>query len=320
MKISKEVKVGVLAVIAIAMFVIGYNYLKGQNLFASTNKYYGVYKNIDNLLESNPVVINGYKVGHVSNVNFNNKTLELTVEITVQQSIEVPMNSVMKIINNDLIGSKAVELVLGDSAVLANDGQYLTTQRDESFSQAVADVINPLTKRINSVLQGIDTAVSGADLETTLIDASLALRSFKETADKLNKLLDGKDDHITAILNNIEATSKDLRGISPKIDSIVDQLELTSAELAKIEFSETVEKINTLVLELNKTTQAINNSEGSLGKLVNEDELYEHLDSTILQLHSLLLDIEKYPSRYTGVWQRQRKKANKEKEKAEQSQ
>lgn len=315
MKIAKEIKVGVLAVIAITMFVIGYNYLKGQNVFASTNKFYGIYKNIDNLLESNPVVINGYKVGHVSNVDFNNKTLELTVEITVQESIDVPVNSVMRIINSDLIGSKAIELILGDSMVLAKDGQYLQTDQDESFSQAIAGVLNPLTKRINSVLGEIDTAVSGADLETTLTDASLALRSFKETADKLNRLLDGKDEDITSILSNIEATSKDLRGISPKIDSVVNQLEQTSAELAKIEFSETVSKINELVLELNKTTKAINEGEGSLGKLVNEDDLYEHLDSTIQQLNSLLLDIEKYPSRYTGIWQRQRKKADKQKAK-----
>lgn len=315
MKIAKEIKVGVLAVIAITMFVIGYNYLKGQNVFASTNKFYGIYKNIDNLLESNPVVINGYKVGHVSNVDFNNKTLELTVEITVQQSIDVPVNSVMRIINSDLIGSKAIELVLGDSLLLAKDGQFLETDQDESFSQAIAGVLNPLTKRINSVLGEIDTAVSGADLETTLTDASLALRSFKETADKLNNLLDGKDEHITSILENIESTSQDLKGISPKIDSVVTQLEQTSAELAKIEFSETVAKINELVLELNKTTKAINGGEGSLGKLLNEDELYNHLDSTIQQLNSLLLDIEKYPSRYTGIWQRQRSKAEKQKAK-----
>lgn len=314
MKISKEVKVGVLATFAIAMFVIGYNYLKGQNVFASTNNYYGVYKKIDGLLESNPVLVNGYKVGHVSNVSMDNATLELTVEITVPQSIKVPANSVMRIVNNDMIGSKAIELVLGDTSLLAEDGAYLASGQDEGIAQAVSRVLTPLSQRVNSVLGQIDTAVSGADLETTLTDASLALRSFKETADKLNRLLDGKDQQINGILLNVENTTSDLRGLAPKIDSIASQLEKTSASLAQIKFNETVQEINNLVMELNKTTSAINSAEGSLGKLVNEDELYVKLNETIAQLKALLIDIEKYPGRYTGLTKGQRKRADKEKE------
>ncbi len=314
MKIAKEVKVGVLATIAIAMFVFGYNYLKGQNIFTSTNKYYGVYKSIDNLLESNPVVVNGYKVGHVSNISMNNATLELTVEITVRESIKVPYNSKMRIINSDMIGSKAIELVFGDTSALATDGTFLLTEQDAGFAQAISSVLTPLTKRVNSVLGEIDTAVSGADLETTLTDASLALRAFKETADKLNALLDGKDQQITGILNNVESTTSDLRGLAPKIDSIASQLEKTSADLAQIKFNETVNEINALVSELNKTTAAINSAEGTLGKLVNEDELYVKLNETIAQLKSLLEDIEKYPSRYTGITKGQRKRADKAKQ------
>ncbi|MFY0644405.1 MAG: MCE family protein [Bacteroidia bacterium] len=317
MKISKEVKVGVLATMAIAMFVIGFNYLKGQNIFTSSNNYYGVYKKIDGLFESNPVLVNGYKVGHVSEVSMDNKTLELTVEISVPVDIHVPLNSKMRIVNNDMIGSKAIELILGDTNVLAKDGAVLISEQDAGITEAISSVLTPLSQSINRVIGDIDTAVSGADLETTLTDASLALRSFKETADKLNRMLDGKDEQFDQIFLNVEKTTSDLKGLAPKIDSIASQLERTSSSIAKIEIAETVEEINKLVLELNKTTLAINNGEGSLGKLLNEDELYEHLDATIVQLKSLLEDIEKYPSRYTGITKGQRKRADKEKDKDE---
>ena len=314
MKISKEVKVGVLATVAIAMFVVGFNYLKGQNIFTSSNHYYGVYKKIDGLFESNPVLVNGYKVGHVSEVSMDNKTLELTVEISVPVDIHVPLNSKMRIVNNDMIGSKAIELILGDTNVLAKDGAVLVSEQDAGITEALSSVLTPLSQSINRVIGDIDTAVSGADLETTLTDASLALRSFKETADKLNKMLDGKDEQIDQIFLNVEKTTSDLKGLAPKIDSIASQLERTSSTIAQIEIAETVEEINKLVLELNKTTVAINNGEGSLGKLLNEDELYTHLDETILQLKSLLEDIEKYPSRYTGITKGQRKRADKERD------
>ncbi len=317
MKISKEVKVGVLATIAIAMFVVGFNYLKGQNIFTSSNNYYGVYKKIDGLFESNPVLINGFKVGHVSNVSMDNSTLELTVEISVPGDIEVPLNSRMRIINNDMIGSKAIELILGDTSVLATDGTRLFSEQDEGIIQAVSAVLTPLSQSVNRVISDIDTAVVGADLEGTLRDASLALRAFKETADKLNHMLDGKDEQFDQIFVNVERTTSELRGLAPKIDSIASQLERTTASISKIELNETIEEINALVLELNKTTMAINEGQGSLGKLVNEDELYQNLDATILQLKALLVDIENYPSRYTGITQRQRKKAEAAKEEEE---
>ena len=178
----------------------------------------------------------------------------------------------------------------------------------------MSGVLEPLTKSVNSVLGNIDTAISGADLEGTLKDASLALKSFKETADKLNKLLDGKDRDITAILSNVQATTAGLKGLTPKIDGILTEIDATTKEISAIEFNALATQVKSLSEELEKTTKAINGKDGTLGMLVNDKDIYNKLDSTVGKLKSLLDDIEKYPRRYTGVTERQRKKGDKEKE------
>ncbi len=315
MKISKETKVGVLTAIAITILAVGYNFIKGKDIFTSSNEYYGKYKKIEGLFKSNPVLVNGYKVGSVSSVKMNNETLELIVGIILPQDIKIPKNSIMKIVNNDMIGSKAIEIIFGDSKEVAINGDFFIAQQDQGIAQAVSDVLTPITKSVNSVLGNVDTAISGVDLRGTLKDASLALRSFKETADKLNKLLDGKNIQIANILNNVEQVTVGLRGLNPKIDTILVDLNKTSKDLNKVEFDQLANSIKTLSEELFKTTKAINNKDGSLGMLVYDDSLYVNLNSTVNQLNNLLKDIEKYPRRYTGVTERQRRKGNKLKEK-----
>ena len=248
----------------------------------------------------------------------NRATLELTVGITVGEDIKVPKNSIMKIVNNDLIGSKAVELIFGDdSTEFAKTGDFLKAEQDQGIAQAVSGVLEPLTKSVSSVLGNIDTAIAGADLETTLRDASLALKSFKETADKLNNLLNGKDAEIAAILGNVKETTVGLKGLTPKIDGILNEIDSTSKELSSIEFGILAAQVKKLATELEKTTAAVNSKDGTLGMLLNDKELYDNLDMTVAKLKALLEDIEKYPRRYTGITERQRKKGDKAKEEAE---
>jgi|AntRauTorckE5430_2_1112549.scaffolds.fasta_scaffold03001_2 phospholipid/cholesterol/gamma-HCH transport system substrate-binding protein len=318
MSISKETKVGILSAFAITVLVIGYNFMRGEDLFTSSNEYFGKYEKIEGLFKSNPVLINGYKIGSVTSINMNRATLELTVGITVGDDIKVPKNSIMKIVNNDLIGSKAVELIFGDdSTEFAKTGDFLKAEQDQGIAQAVSGVLEPLTQSVSSVLGNIDTAIAGADLETTLRDASLALKSFKETADKLNNLLNGKDAEIAAILGNVKETTVGLKGLTPKIDGILNEIDSTSKELSSIEFGILAAQVKNLAIELEKTTAAVNSKDGTLGMLLNDKELYDNLDKTVAKLKALLADIEKYPRRYTGFTERQRKKGDEAKEEGE---
>lgn len=319
MSISKETKVGILAAFAITALAIGYNYLQGKKIFSSMNVYYGEYEKIEQLIESNPVLINGHKVGSVKSVDMDYETKIITVGIQIPAEIKIPTNSIMKITNIDMIGSKGVSIIFGDTAAIAADGDYLKAEQDQGIEEAITAVLTPLSKSVNHVLTEIDSAVAGADLESTLKDASIALRSFKETADKLNHLLDGKDAQLTSILNNVAETTNDLKGISPKIDGIITDIDSTSKQLAAVDFEALAVQIHELVDELGKTTTSINSGEGSLGMMVKDPSVYQNLDSTLNSLNALIEDINKYPKRYFSLTSRGAKKAEKQKAKDEET-
>lgn len=314
MKISNETKVGVLAAAAITILIVGYNFMKGENLFSSTKTYFAVYDQVDGLFRSNPVVINGYKVGHVSSVEMNQQTLKLVVSIQIPGEIKLPKNTILKLTNNDLLGSKAIEILMGTDSSFAQSGDTLTSDRDAGMAQALTSVLSPLSDRVNSVLGGIDTALTDVNLQSSLADLSAALNAFKQTSLKLNGMLDGKSEKLDAILVNINGITRDLKTGTPKITDIVTNLAAASNELAKLDMQAVTTSLTKTIDELQLTLSAIQQGQGSLGKLANDDALWNNMNALSGSLDSLAKDMQRYPRRYLGVTEKQRKKGDKQKE------
>lgn len=314
MKISNETKVGVIAAFAIVILILGFNFLKGESIFSRNNTYYAVYDEVDGLFRSNPVVLNGYKVGHVSSVTMDHESLRLIVGIQVPSTIKIPKNTTLKITNNDLLGSKAVEVIMGESDKYAVSGDTLVSKKDKGMAQALTSVLSPLSEKVNDVLGDIDTALTDVSLNSTLADLSDALSAFKLTALKLNKVLDGKSDKLDAILNNLQGITGDLRGSTPKINSIVARLDTTSMELAKLDLDGLTTELTSTIEEIKGTLTAIQDGQGTLGKLATDDQLWRDLNKTVTDLDSLVNDVIKYPRRYTGFTEKARKKGDKQKE------
>lgn len=309
-KISNETKVGTLAAISIVILILGYNFLKGENLFTRYQIFYGVFKDVDGLLVNNPVVIHGYKVGHVSEVEFNNQTLELYVEIKVDNTVKVPENSIIKIINKDMIGTKAVELIIGDAPLLAKNGDTLVSQKDPAMAKAISNILTPLNDKVSSVLNSLDSATNAGQLNQTIADLSATLRSFKRTSDELTTTLEGKGPQLRSILANVQSSTEDLKKTTPKLDETITKLNTASGKIAELDLASSVKKINETAEELNTLIEGINKGQGSLGQLAINKELYDNLNKASVQLDVLLKDIEKNPRRYTGITERQRKKGD----------
>lgn len=307
---SKESKVGILAAVAITILILGYNFMRGKNVFTSTQKYYAVYENLDNLLPSNPVLINGYRVGQVYAVQLNENTRKPSISISLPKRIKVPNNSILKIINLDMIGTKAVEIVFGDSKTYAQNGDTLAGEIQASLSA----ILDPLTKKVNSILGEVDSSLNAEDISGAVAELGETLKAYKETAGRLNNLLAASDPKINATLNNLEKMSTDLKGLSPQIDGILKDIDKTVANISKADFEKLTSSIQTTLDDVKKITAAINESKGSAGLLVNSTEVHDKLESSLKQLESLLIDIEKNPRRYTGITERQRKKGDKMKE------
>jgi phospholipid/cholesterol/gamma-HCH transport system substrate-binding protein len=310
MKISNETKVGALTALALTLLILGYNYMKGERLINDTQVFHAVYPEVDGLFSSNPVNINGHKVGQVSNVQMNYSNLQVVVTVKIPKEIKVPVNSTMLITNNDLVGSKAVEFVLGDSSELATSGDTLEGLTDEGFVQGVSKILTPLTRQVGDILGKVDTAVTDVSLQKTLADLSLTLKAFQQTANHLNQVLDGKDQQLDKIFTDLSVVTGKLRNASPKVDSILGELQTTSSQLAQADFKGTVERLDQTAAGLKELIEGINSGEGSLGQLATNKELYNNLNQASKNLDALLLDIKKYPDRYTGITARQRRKAN----------
>jgi phospholipid/cholesterol/gamma-HCH transport system substrate-binding protein len=189
----------------------------------------------------------------------------------------------------------------------------LRSGQDPGIAKSLSNILTPLTGKINAVLSGLENAMQGDRLAKAIDGLIGTIDEFKSTAANLNGILETNNSKITNTMSNLEITSGDLKKASPKIDSIVSSIHRTSVQLEQLELKATIEKINVAVTELTSMLQKINKGEGSLGKLAKDQTMYDNINQAAKQLDVLLKDIEKYPRRYTGITEKQRKKGDKAK-------
>lgn len=317
MKISNETKVGTITAISIAILILGYNFLKGENLFTDYNKYYATYDEIDGLIRSNPVLVNGYKIGQVSEVKMDSRSLKLLVEIKVPKKIKVPNNSIMKIINTDMIGSKGLQIIMGDSKVYAISNDTLKSDKDQGMAKTVSKLIAPLSEKINVLLNEINSQISDNQIKKTLQTLNKTLETTDKAVATIESMIKSKDSGIDKIIADISSTTGDLKNSTPKINGILSDIKQTTDELNRLKLEETINNLKKAINEITITVENINKGQGSLGKLANNDDLYTKLNTTIDNFNKLAQDVQKYPRRYTGVTERQRKKGDEQKKKSE---
>ncbi|MFM9944233.1 MAG: MlaD family protein [Bacteroidia bacterium] len=317
MKISNETKVGALSAIAITILILGYNFMKGENLFTSYNRYYALYDDVENLIKSNQVMINGYKVGQVSDVQMDSKTLKLLVEIKVPKNIKVSKDAVIKIVNTDLIGSKGVQIIMGTSRTYAKSGDTLSSDRDQGMAKAMSKLIAPLSEKINILLTEINSQIGGDQIKKTLQSLNKTLATVDAAVKTIENTISSKDAQLNGILSNIQTVTGDLKTSTPKVNSILSNLQETTDELNKLKLEATINQLKTVLADISKTIDNINKGQGSLGKIATNDDLYKKLNATLDSFQKLADDIKKYPLRYSGFTLKQRGKGDKQQTKGE---
>lgn len=311
---SKEVKVGLFAIISGAILYLGFNYLKGKVFFSPTNKYYVLYQNIDGLNVSNPVIVNGYAVGRVSTIGIlQERDNQIIVELDVDENVVLGDSTVAELVNSDFLGSKAILLNIGDLSRPIESGDTLISKIDKGL-QALFESAQPITanltvtiRRVNEILLGMEGA--GERLLTTLDNANKTMNSvnilvrqnnpkIKETFDNLNKLLPSVTERVNQlnpILANADSTMNMLKGLP--LDSAVASLDETLKELSLL-------------------LKTINEGNGTLSRVIKEDSLYNNLNKTIEDLDRLLIHFDENPKHFLGPLGKSKKKIEKERQKA----
>jgi phospholipid/cholesterol/gamma-HCH transport system substrate-binding protein len=297
MKFTKEIKVGFLAVLGIVMSVFSYNYLKGINLFDKNRKFIVKYEKVDGLSVSNPVTMNGFKIGKVQKINFNSKnTRELLVDIIIDNDVIFPKTSLAELYETGLIGGKAIAIIpdYKNDSTIAIDGDYLKGVIKPGLTELVNQIlpqvqlqIEAVMKNAEIVLQNINTLFDDEtkkELKSSIEDFSNLTSSLSETSDEISKLIADNSENLTNSLS-------DFRSASNNIKSITDSL--NSDDIKSITIN-----LNSLVNNLNSITTSLKNSEGTAGKLINDKSIYDNLENATNQLNRLIEDIKLNPSRY----------------------
>lgn len=310
MKIGKEVKIGVLLIITIALLFWGFNYLKGNDIFSSSRKFYATYPRVEGLGISNPVVINGFKVGKVEQISLSEKVPgELLVRFSVDnEELFLPRDTRAKIVSSDILGSKSISLLLGQSKEPIVSGDTMISDIEYTLTEQVNQQILPLKRKAEDLIQTVDSAIiavsaifnEGAreDLNASFESIKTSLQSFEKTMVQMEGLVADERENIHMIMENVESITGNFAQNNEQLTKVIGNFEQITDSLAKADLKKVVENTNKAMTDLAEITNKINRGEGSLGMLMNNDTLHNNLEMAASDLSKLLIDMRLNPERY----------------------
>lgn len=310
MNVSKEIKIGFLVVICLGLLFWGANYLKGIDLFKNNRTYYAKYERIDGLGVSNPVLLNGFKIGQVNNIDIiNYETGELLVGFSIsKEELNIPENTIAEIISSDILGSKAISLKLGDSEVKANNLDTLSSDVESSLSESVNQQIAPLKMKAEALISSVDSAIvtvqsifnkkARTDLDSSFSSMRSSLKAFERTMNRADAFVAQESENLRLIFSHVESITKNLAQNNDKLSDVLENMEAITDSLAGANLKQTVNNASKAMKEVADMMHKVNSGEGSLGQLLNNDTLYQNLESASNDLDLLLLDMRLNPERY----------------------
>jgi phospholipid/cholesterol/gamma-HCH transport system substrate-binding protein len=312
LKLSREFKIGLIFILAIAVLVWGFSFLKNKNILYKEKVLIAVYQHVNGLNPSNPVYINGVKVGQVGKVYFDPKMNgDIIVQLVFTDKFPIPANSVARIFSEDLMGSKAVEILLGNSPEYANSGDTLGNDIETSLKDAVNQQILPLKIKAEDLISSLDTmvvAIQGVfnkdareDLIASIKSIRQTFKNLESTSHSLDTLMITQSNRLASILYNIDMITKNLNNNSQEINRVLDNLASLSDTIARSNISGVIANLDKTIADLSLVMSRIEKGEGSLGQLVNNDSLYQELQKSALELNLLLEDIRLNPKRYVRI-------------------
>lgn len=293
LKYAREIKVGILAVVCIFLLFFGFNYLKGVNIFSSIHSFHGVYTNIHGLELQAPVYIRGYKVGQVDNIDYDfTRDSSFTVDISIKRNINLPEGTRMALVSDGIMGGMAIELILptmGEApqeelAYIPTGATIPTTVVPGLLDGLQESVIQPLSNTLASLdtLVGqLQTQLDNNHIESILANADLAVADLQTSSKQLKN-----------VMNN------QVPSVITKLDTTMSDLQQVVADVKDANLKAMVARVDTAIDNVNYLIADLRSPNGTVGMLLNDKGLYNHIDSAVVSVDSLLVDLKANPKRY----------------------
>ncbi len=315
MKYSREIRTGFIAIATIFVFVWGYNFLKGNDIFSKQRVFYTTYENVGGLTKSNSVTVNGFKVGLVKDVYFepfDRKHLIVEFMLTAD-NYEIPIGTKATLVS-DLLGTTSINLVTGGGDGFYTEGDTLISDIEGALMESITDLSSSLAttkvkadrlfESLDSLVGDIRDVLGPGDRESSvnraITDLATTMENLKNASGKIDNILD-KDGQLGRILAHVEGFTTTLDENKDEIDNLLNNLSSLSDSLAAAELASTINNANKTFEELALAMEKINNGEGTIGKLFKDESVFDNLEAATADLDSLFVDIKANPNRYVHV-------------------
>ncbi len=286
---TREVKVGIMVAAAIFVLYFGLNFLKGTNIFSPANDYYAIYENIDGLVPSTPVFVKGFKVGQVEQVKYDfTKKKSFVIRISVAKDIKLPKGTKLELYDAGIMGGKAVQLIYDPSMMsmeMHQPGDTIDSQIGIGLMAQISGNLVPKIESISvqtdSLIRSVRTLIDNKDLNKSLASIEHTTADLAVSSSQLKKMM---NNDVPRILGDVNSMTSDFKQIS--------------GNLKKIDYAATFASIDHTIANLSLITDKINSSDGTIGMLLNNKDLYINLANATASSDKLIIDLQKNPKRY----------------------
>lgn len=293
MKISKEIKAALIVILGVFLFVFGFNYLKGNNILENDDVYYTEF-DYNALSKSSSVTVKGNPVGKVKDIVYDINSGKTRVSFTVDDNIKFSKNSTIRLYKPGLMDNNALAIIFANDNQYAKDGDFLKSEVEQGLVDKLTGNFSELSTDLDSTLKSADTLLinlnglvtdtSENGLKNTIAELNSTLKSFKNLSYSINGVVSKNDENIAKVLQNFKQISEDLT--------------VLTTDLKEAQLSKSIEKLEGTLTNVNTLLASVENGEGSLGKLLKDDKLYNNLEGAALQMEQLLQDMKLNPKRY----------------------
>ena len=297
MKIRKEFKIGVFSVVVILVSWWGFSWLGGEDLFKSYNSYYVYYDEVSKDLQvSSRIYIRGVQVGNVREIEL--QCDKVMVEIAVENCYAdmIPENSIA-LITEGMMGGAQIKIMQGNSKKIAEDGATLEGYLDEGLMAMIAEKINPIMDNLNGIAEKLNTTLEGVNnlIDTNSENITSIVANIEGMSSELNGILTESKGNIDGILDDVLSFTSMLKQNSSTIESMLQNLDEFSGNVAN---SDVIGQVTATLDHINTIIAAIESGEGSIGKLLSDDEIHNSIDDAIDSINALVTDLKEHPMRY----------------------
>lgn len=313
---NKEFKVGLFVTAALVLLYFGFNFLKGIDFFSTTNKYYVVYDNIDQLAVSNPVLINGFAVGRVSRISImQRKQNKVLVELMIDSDIQVG-DSTKAILNSDFLGGKSILLAIGKITKPLNPKDTLLAEVAKGMLDVISETATPVADNLQTTLRKFNIILDNLTKNSQQLDAIFV--KLQTTPDLINRTLITTNGKVEDLSISFKSVADNLNGTLTELKPTIANFKVVSDSLKTLQLNETISTAKLTLTKLNATLDKFGKGDNTMSKLLTEDSLYVNLNTLLMSLDTLAKHFDDNPKHFMAPLGKSKKKVDRDRRKEEQ--